>query len=344
MLARTLLVAGAMLLGAAGSVAARDLAIALPPGPLADEVKRVFVKPFADAAGLPVALPDWDGTLASLKDAKEGGPPVADLAVLHGDLLAIGCEDGSLERLDWSQIGGRDRYLPIAVSDCGVGTAVYATVLAWDRDKFAATPSWSDFWDVTKYPGKRGLKRGPETNLEFALMADGVAPGDVYRVLRSNDGVDRAFRKLDQLRPYLVWWQTSKEAAAILAAGDVLMTSAINPAIAAANHAPKRTFGVQWAGSLSRVESWAVPKGGPNLRQANQFLYVAGSSAIQGRLTALSGYGGSAKGSNDNLSADAAAASPTATANLAAAIPFDEQFWRENRERLGQRFEQWLKS
>ena len=65
-------------------------------------------------------------------------------------------------------------------------------------------------------------------------MADGVAPGDVYKTLASGDGVDRAFRKLDQLRPYIVWWETSADAAKILGSGEVLMTSAANPAIVAA--------------------------------------------------------------------------------------------------------------
>ena len=99
-------------------------------------------------------------------------------------------------------------------------------MLAWDRDKFLRTPTWADFWDVAKYPGKRGLRNGVRGNLEIALMADGVAPGDVYKVLATSDGVDRAFRKLDQLKPYIVWWQTDAEAARILGSGDVLMTSA----------------------------------------------------------------------------------------------------------------------
>ena len=34
----------------------------------------------------------------------------------------------------------------------------------------------ADFWDVTKFPGKRGLRKGVIGNLEIALMADGVAP------------------------------------------------------------------------------------------------------------------------------------------------------------------------
>ena len=120
--------------------------------------------------------------------------------MVDSDELATGCSEGLFEKLDWSAIGGKDHYLPQAVSDCGVGAGLASLVLAWDRDKFPATPGWADFWDVAKYPGKRGLHRGVRGNLEFALFADGVSPADVYKVLATSEGVDRAFRRLDQLK------------------------------------------------------------------------------------------------------------------------------------------------
>ena len=77
-----------------------------------------------------------------------------------------------------------------------------ASVSSDDRNKLARAPaSWADFWDVKKFPGKRALRKGPKYTLEFALMADGVAPKDVYKVLAGKDGQDRAFKKLDELKP-----------------------------------------------------------------------------------------------------------------------------------------------
>ena len=43
-------------------------------------------------------------------------------------------------------------------------------------------------------------------------MADGVKPADVYKVLRTPEGVDRAFAKLDQIKPHAVWWTSSSKA------------------------------------------------------------------------------------------------------------------------------------
>jgi len=178
--------------------------------------------------------------------------------------------------------------------------------------------------------------------LEFALIADGVSPGDVYKVLATSEGIDRAFRRLDQLKPYIVWWNDDAEAARILASGDVLMTSASAPAISAVNRTAHRNFGVQWTASLYEVQSWAIMKGSPNLRVATQYLYFAGTPAIQARLVGLSGDGGLAKGANDGLPPELAQMSPTTPANLNAAVRVDTGFWHDNLAKLRQRFESWL--
>src|SRR6185312_8736139 len=117
-----------------------------------------------------------------------------------------------------------------------------------------------DFWDVAKYPGKRGLRKGVRANLEIALLADGVAQADVYKTLATNDGVDRAFRKLDQLKPYIEWWQSEADPSRILASGDVLMTSAPSGEIVTAAEKGHRAFGVQFANSLYEVDSWGIMK------------------------------------------------------------------------------------
>ena len=196
---------------------------------------------------------------------------------------------------------------------------------------------------MAKYPGKRGLFRGVRGNLEFALIADGVAPGDVYKVLATSDGVDRAFRKLDQLKPYIVWWHDGAEAARILASGDVLMTSASAPASPSpATRTAHRNFGMQWTASLYDVESWAILKGSPNLRLRRSSCTSPARPAIEARLVGLFGEGGLAKGANDGLPPELAQVSPTAPANLNAAVRVDAAFWHDNLAKLRQRFETWL--
>ena len=350
--ARTLLAAVALL--ATPIPAARFLAI--PPAFASPEnltivtrddslersIQAAYVQPFTAATRVPVVQEVWEGGIDTLRSHAKAPDNTWDLVLVDPDELATGCGEGLLERLDWSAIGGKEHYMPQAVSDCGLGAVIVNTALAWDKDKLPVVPSWSDFWDVAKYPGKRGLRKGVRGNLEIALMADGVAPGDVYKTLSSADGLDRAFRKLDQLKPYIVWWSSEAEAARILSSGDVLMTSAPSGRIATAAEAGHRSFGVQFAGSLFEIDSWVIIKGSPSVRLAQQFLYFTGMPAIEVHLLRQSGDSGLVKGLNDDLSPELLALSPSNPANLSGALRCDTGFWHDNLPKLRQRFDAWL--
>ena len=339
---RTLLPAALLAVGLAWPAAARDFAVAGRGGALQDAQRDVFFTPFTQATAIPLQIQTWSGDFAILQHAVASPDNPWDLVQVDAQALLVGCDDGLYEKLDWPSIGGKDHFLPQGVSDCGVGAVLYNTVLVWDRDKFPGTPTWNDFWDVAKYPGKRGLRQGAKMNLEIALMADGVAPGDVYNVLRSDDGVERAFRKLDQLKPYLVWWKTDEQALKLLGSGDVLLTTAPNTRVAAAARAEGRRFGVQWTGSLYTVDSWVVVKGDADLPAATRLLAFMADPAAQARLTAIIPYGGLAKGATAGLTPDELAQSPANPANLAVSLQLDDQFWRENQAKLTERFDTWL--
>jgi putative spermidine/putrescine transport system substrate-binding protein len=320
-----------------------DLTIVTRDDGFQHAVQMAYVQPFTAATDAPVQQQTWQGGMDALRaHAKAPSDNPWDLVLLEPDELAQACSEGLVEKLDWSAIGGKDHYLPAGVSDCGVGAVVANTVLAWDKDKLPVTPTWSDFWDVAKYPGKRGLRKDVRGNLEIALLADGVAPSDVYKTLATNDGVDRAFRKLDQLKPYIEWWSNDSDPARILSSGDVLMTTSPSGQIVSAAVDQHRSFGVQFANSLYAVQSWAIVKGAPNLRMAQQFLYFTGAPVIEARLLKGNGEAGLAKGLEDGLPPEVVATSPAAQANLNGGLKVDAGFWHDNLGKLKARFDAWL--
>ena len=67
-------------------------------------------------------------------------------------------------------------FLDGAILPCAISSIVWSTVYAYDDSKFpgAKPSSIADFFDTKKFPGKRGLRKNPKPNLEFALIADGV--------------------------------------------------------------------------------------------------------------------------------------------------------------------------
>src|SRR3954468_15638028 len=157
---------------------ARDLTVTSWGGSYEDAQRKLFFEPFQKETGIKLVEDSWDGGIGALR-AKAEGAPTWDPVQVEADDLVLGCDEGIIEPLDWSKRGGKDAFLPQAVHECGVGAIVWGTVLAYDGDKFKDNPpqSWADFFDTTKYPGKRGLRKGPRQALEFALMGDGV-PND----------------------------------------------------------------------------------------------------------------------------------------------------------------------
>lgn len=143
-----------------------------------------------------------------------------------------------------------------------VGYAEASIVLAYNTDTISGDKptSWADFWDVDKFPGKRSLQNfEPVKVLEAALLADGVAPADIYPI-----DFDRAFGKLEELKPHIVkWWGSGTEAQQLLATGEASMVAISNARIEdlLEQDAPVAYTLNQ---ALAHVDFLAVPEGAPN--------------------------------------------------------------------------------
>jgi len=205
-IASTILMAGSL------SAQARDLTVVSWGGNFQDAQRKIFFEPYAAETGKPVLDESWDGGYGVLQAKVKAGVPNWDVVEVEAEELALGCADGIYEKIDWEKLGGKDAYLAAAVSDCGVGNIVWSTGLSYDGEKLKEAPkTWADFWDTKKFPGKRGFRKGPKYALEFALMADGVPAKEVYDVLSGEGGVDRAFKKLDELKADIIWWDAGAQ-------------------------------------------------------------------------------------------------------------------------------------
>jgi len=340
---KLLLALGAALALGSGAVQARDLSVVSWGGAYQDAQKEVYFKPFIEKTKVKMVDESWDGGIGVLRAKMQGGANNWDVVQVESEELALGCEEGLFEKVDWAKLGGKDKFLKDAVSDCGVGAIVYNFVLAYDGDKFKDGPkSWKDFWDVKKFPGKRALRKGPKTNLEIALLADGVAPADVYKTLATPAGVDRAFNKLSQLKPSLIWWEKGAQPPQMLASGEAAMVSAYNGRIAAANKTDKKNFRMSWNGSLYTVDSWVIMKGSPNKAQAEQFLAFASDPANQKNLPTQIPYGVTHNAATALVDKAVLPDLPTNPANLKVSLYLSDKFWLENLDKLNQRFNAWL--
>jgi putative spermidine/putrescine transport system substrate-binding protein len=333
---------GALALALAGPVAARDLTVVSWGGAYQDAQREVYFKPFMDQTKTKMLEESWDGGVGVLRAKIQGGNNNWDVVQVESEELVLGCEEGLYEKIDWAKLGGKDKFLPDAVNDCGVGAIVYNFVIGYDKDKIKDGPkNWADFWDVQKFPGKRALRKGPKTNLEIALMADGVPFKDVYKTLKTEAGVERAFKKLDQLKPNLIWWEKGSQPPQLLASGEVAMTSVYNGRIDTANKNDKKNFGMVWDGALFTLDSWVILKGSPNKDAAYKFLDFAGKAENQSKLSENIAYGTSNKDAAALLAPAVLKDLPTAPDNIKNAVEINVAFWLENIDRLTERFNKW---
>ncbi len=333
----------ALAIGSGAASAQRDLSVVSWGGAYQDAQKEVYFKPFMQKTGIKMVDESWDGGIGVLRAKMQSGANNWDVVQVESEELLLGCEEGLFEKLDWAKLGGRDKFLKDAVNDCGVGAIVYNFVLAYDGDKFKDGPkSWKDFWDVKKFPGKRALRKGPKTNLEIALIADGVAPADVYKVLSTPAGVDRAFNKLSQLKPNLIWWEKGSQPPQMLASGEAAMVSAYNGRIAAANKTDKKNFKMSWPGSLYTIDSWVIMKGSPNKAKAEQFLAFVSDAQNQKNLPKYISYGVTNASATALVDKAYLPDLPTNPVHLKSALYINDKFWLENLDKLNQRFNAWL--
>ena len=328
---------------AAGAAAAADLTVTSFGGAYQDAQREVYFEPFKQASGLDLVEDVWNGGVGAIRAKVEGGGQEWDVVQVEAEELVIGCEEGLYEPIDWETLGGRDQFIEAAVDDCGVGTIVWSTAIAYDRDKITEDPpqSWADFWDTEKYPGKRGMRRHAKYTLEFALMADGVPPEEVYDVLRTEEGVDRAFAKLDELKDDIIWWEAGAQPPQLLAAGEVVMTNAYNGRISAANKEEGRNFEVVWPQSIYAVDSWVVLANSPHKEAAFEFIKFASQPEHQSNLPLAIAYGVTHKDAASKIDPEVLKDLPTAPENLEGAIELDTEFWVENVEPLMERFTAW---
>lgn len=295
--------------------------------------------------GVPIALEEWGGEVAKVRAQVQANNIVYDVVSVESPNLEIGCAEGLFVKLTPEITGDPTKYLPGTLHECGVASDTWATILAYNADylKGEAPKSWADYWNVEKFPGKRGMYAQAQYTLENALMADGVSPGDVYTELRKPGGVDRAFAMLDKIKPHVVWWTSSSQAVQNLASGEVVMTDQYNARITNDVVNEKKNYHIVWeAGFFYGTDLWAVVKGSPQEQAGLDLLKWFSVPENQAGFSKLYAYGTGRVEAADLVPAEWRAHLPTAPDHIKYGATYDDAFWVENKEALEARFKTWL--
>jgi len=324
--------------------------------------RRALFAPFQTEAGYKLRTVSHGGDLGGLTGERVTAQGW-DLVELDARTARRGCDEGWLAEIDPADLPAsvegdpaQADYLPGSLMACAAGSAAWAAVVVHDpRADFDQPPERiTDLFDLERFPGKRALPRQAAYVLEFALMADGVPPDEVYEVLATPAGQDRAFARLSAVRHAIVWWEEAKDALASFSGGgpervdDVVMALAFNGRVFTSVVRARHWLRILWDGQIYRFNYWAIPASTPNKEAASRLLRYVSLPERQARLTRWFPYGPARRsafplvGQHAAINLDMAGFVPTMPRNMTRALRFDQAFWAEHGERLKARFAEWL--
>jgi len=288
--------------------------------------RKAYFEAFTKATGIKVVEATGPDA-AKIKAMVASGNVEWDVVDVSLATALVLAEQGLLTPIDYSQFDPATRAaipdefrLPFAV-----GNETWSVVMAYRKDRYAEGPkTWKDFWDTTKFPGKRAFLDSTFVApvLEIALLADGVDPKAMYPI-----DMPRAFRSLSKLRPSVVKWTGSSSVM------QQMLTDGEADLVVIANG---RMEGIQKAGvpagftfnqQMILSNYWLVPKGSKNAEAAMRFIAFVSRAEQQAEFARLQPWGPTNRDAFKTISPARQAELPTAPGNVTNALFSDGQWW-----------------
>jgi putative spermidine/putrescine transport system substrate-binding protein len=305
-------------------------------GAYQDSHIEAFEKPFGLKSGVQVASVTWRAEYNKLSEMVTSGKVTWDVVDVTAAQFSRGMADGLFAKLTVLPTEGK--FLKGAVSDYGVGNVYWATGIAFKPSRYGNAPpsTWADFWDVKKFPGTRALYDDPRANIEFALLASGVPKADLYPL--TDQKIDIAFNKLEELRPYVrVWWSDGSQPLQLLLNDSVTLSSIWNGRVFASPQGRKElTFA--WDGAALELDYWIIPRGSPKVDLASQFVFFASQPSTMAKQAELIGYGPVNVAALDALPIEVRRQLPTYPTNFEASFVVDAGNWQKREDQLRARW------
>jgi putative spermidine/putrescine transport system substrate-binding protein len=230
--------------------------------------RKAWLEPYTELTGVQF-VEDENSSNATIKAQVESGQVTWDVVDVGND-FGLDAHKDLLEPLDYSLIP-RDEILEnLGAGDYRVPDITYGVVLAYNTDVTAGKvpEGWADYFDTTKIPGKRGAWDYSEGGMfEFALMADGVAPAELYPL-----DLERATAKLDTIKDEIVFWTSGAGSQELIGSGEIAMTMIWNGRGWSAKNVDNKPVEIQWNQQIVTADYLVVPKGSPNKEAAMRFI------------------------------------------------------------------------
>ena len=354
------LIAVAVTAAAMGTASAKDLVVVSWGGAYTASQQKAYHDPYM-AANPDITIVNDDsaaGAVAKLRAMQEAGNVTWDLVDAVASDAILACDEGLAMEIDHNTelapapdgTPALEDFGDLVVSPCFIPQIVYSTTFGYRTDKVGDTPptTINDVFDLAKYPGKRSLEKKPIGNLEWALLADGASIDDIYDLLATEEGVQRALAKLDTIKDEVIWWEKGAQTPQLLADGEIVMGSTYNGRLFSVIEEEKQPVAMMWDWQVFDLDGWIIPTGSKNVEDVKKYLAFATDTQRLADQAKYISYGparassASMVGKHADLGIDMAPHMPTAPANAEHTLLFNYEFWADNIDDLTETFQAWL--
>jgi putative spermidine/putrescine transport system substrate-binding protein len=324
---------------AAGQVVIRN-----PGGAYSDTQKNYIYDPFTKETGIEVVI--VPSTLTKMLAMVKSGNTELDVADAGLDGLVELDKASALAPIDYAgwKYTNPDDVPKDYKTATTIGLLLFATVLGYSNTAFpnsSQPKGWVEFWDAKKFPGARMLAdmASGSPNLEFALIADGVAMDKIFPI-----DIDRAFKSMSVIKPAIKkFWDTGALSAQMLADRDVVLGSIWNGRLQAIadKGAP---VAIDWTQHMLQVQSYGIFKDAKNMKEAQLYVDYAMQAKTQLGMPKELNYGPTNKKTFDLLSAAEIANLPGSPENMKRCFLQDVTWWSDNRAKVNAIWSKWILS
>jgi len=331
------------LAGAFAAANAADVVITSSGGASQDAQRAALWEPASKALGMTFAeetSQNW-GEVRAQVDAGAVTWDIVQLALQDTGLVAAA---GVIMKLP-ADIVNRADYIPGSVNDYCIGNTVYSTVISYSIDAYdgQGPQNMVDFWDVKKFPGKRGMLRAPRGNLEAAVLALGHPRSEVYKFLSTKEGRKAALDKIAELKPNVVWWESGAQSMQLIQDGEVPLMYGWNGRAQAAIDAGAR-YKLSFNDGLLNVDCYAIVNGAPHTENALKFLKEVTKPEYQKDLPLYIAYGSANLRAYEGYDEATLARLASSPQNVTSQYPADVEFWTKYGAELSEQFDAMLLS
>jgi putative spermidine/putrescine transport system substrate-binding protein len=270
---------------------------------------------------------NWDGSqpsngkIRAMVEAKNVIWDVCDLGPQAvGELGPI----GMLSKIDYS-IVDKTKCIPQFAYEYGICNYLFSHVLAWDTKVVTSQPTLADYYDVKKYPGKRGIRKDPVAVFEAALQADGVPKDKLYPL-----DVDRALKKIASIKNDAIFWGDHSQSQSLIRDGEIVMGIMSHTRAILVKEETKGRVNWSFRGGFLIPSIWVVPANNPSGKQVMHFIRASQEPSTQIALMKILGNGPANPEADKLVPPELQAANPGSAVNVEQQVKMGTEYWMQN--------------